>query len=181
MAGWGADKAQAMELLQSLGISEKTIVLPVAGKRRLVQYLRSANCLIDQLSLGYYGASALEAMACGVPTIMKLNKAQYDAFLPEGCPPVRQAQTEDEVFDQLRDLFHNPRGAAVTGERLRAWFLETHSNGKWGKLYEAILWGTAHGLLPPFSDSPLGEALSSAEVEYHRVELEKAPQFPSYT
>ena len=180
IAGWGADQARAEKLFDDLGIANKVLVVPVAGKKKLVGYLRSADCMVDQLTLGYYGASALEAMACGLPVIMNLNHEQYDALLPEGCAPVCQAVTEDEVLAHLLNLAANASRRLVVGARLRSWFLQTHSNARWGEMYEAVLWGTATRQLPAFRTSPLAAAVGKDEFKYHAKELKSAPQFPSY-
>ena len=180
IAGWGADKAKALALFESLGIADKVLIVPVAGKKHVVEYLRSADCLLDQISLGYYGATALEGMACGVPVIMRLNRTQYDALLPEGGPPVCNVETEDDVVRCLAALFEDVNMRRDKGEKLREWFLETHSNSKWGKLYEAVLWGTAEGRLPSFVTSPLAMRLQPDESAYHRSGLAGAPQFPNY-
>ena len=180
IAGWGSDQARANKLFDELGIAGKVLIVPVAGKRKLVDYLRSADCLIDQLNLGYYGASALEGMACGVPVIMNLNREQYDALLPEGSAPVCQAETEEEVFRHLSELHDNLSFRVGVGERLRNWFLQTHGNAKWGKLYEAVLWGTAEHRLPPYDSTPLRSPLGSKEFSHHASQLRSAPKFPSY-
>src|SRR5207253_320495 len=52
--GWGADLPQMRRKLADLGIADRAIMLPAAGKRRLISYLRSADCLIDQFKLGYF-------------------------------------------------------------------------------------------------------------------------------
>jgi glycosyltransferase involved in cell wall biosynthesis len=180
IAGWGADKSRVEELFTKLGIENKVLVVPVAGKKRLIKYLRSADCLIDQLSLGYYGASALEGMACGLPVIMNLNREQYDALIPEGCAPVCHAETEDAVFQHLNNLHDNANYRAEVGEKLRGWFLKTHSNEKWGKLYEAVLWATSERTLPIFDETPLGASLGKVEKKYHASQLFGAPKFPNY-
>jgi glycosyltransferase involved in cell wall biosynthesis len=178
---WGKDKSRMELIFEELGISDKVLIVPPAGKRMLIKRLRSADCLIDQLILGYYGASALEAMSCGLPVIMNLNQAQYDSLIPEGCAPVCQADTEKQVLQQLLKLYYNINYRKVVGTKLREWFLQTHSNKKWGKIYEAILWGVSKKKLPEYDNSPLGVALSIEEIDYHFLELKNAPNFPDYS
>ncbi|MBK7674987.1 MAG: glycosyltransferase [Candidatus Accumulibacter sp.] len=178
--GWGADKEKWERMLQDLGIHDKVLVVPVAGKRKVVEYLRSADCLIDQISLGYYGATALEAMACGTPVLMKLNKEQYDALLPEGCPPVELVNNEDEVYSSLVALHADRDRSKAVGAGLREWFLKTHDNEKWGARYQASLDAVACGRLPSFADTPLEQPLTSEEQAYHQKQLAAAPIFPNY-
>ena len=180
LTGWGADQDRAAELFRKLGILDKVLVVPVAGKKKLVSYLRSADCLLDQFTLGYYGASALEAMACGVPVVMNINRVQYDALLPEGAPPVLQASCDQEVAAHLLELQRSPDWRRRAGEQLRNWFLATHSNARWGRLYDAVIFGAARGVLPSFGPSPLNEPLGAEEAAYHDAELAAAPKFPSY-
>lgn len=177
---WGSDKSRMELFFEELGISDKVLVIPPAGKRMLINRLRSADCLIDQLILGYYGASALEAMACGLPVIMNLNQAQYDSLIPEGCAPVCQASTNEQVFHKLLDLYNDTNYRKIAGTKLREWFLQTHSNEKWGKIYEAILWGISEKKLPKFYKTPLKKPLNFDEVNYHSFELQHAPTFPNY-
>lgn len=180
VTAWGADKEKAMQMFRELGIADRVHVVPIAGKRRLVDYLRSSDCVLDQLTLGYYGASALEAFACGRPVVMNLNKAQYDALIPEGCAPVCQAATEDEVAAQLERLYAAPELAAAAGDGLRRWFLQTHDNRKWGRVMDAILLASSMGRLPDFHGSPLDGQWDNAEAAYLAAELAAAPPFPQY-
>jgi len=180
VTGWGADQSRAMDLFRQFGIAERVHLVPVVGKKRLVDYLRSADCVLDQLSIGYFGASALEAMACGRPVIMNLNQAQYDALIPEGCAPICQAADEQQVLERLRHLHDYPDHARACGESLRRWFLRTHDNRKWARINDAILLGSARGCLPSFDDSPLRQPCDTYEEAYHSAELAAAPPFPNY-
>lgn len=180
VTAWGADRDKAMKLFASLGIADRVHLVPIVGKKRLVDYLRSADCTIDQLTLGYFGASALETFACGRPVVMNLNRTQYDALIPEGSAPVCQAASEEDVSRELLRLYSDRAAAAAAGDALRQWFLLTHGNRRWARVYDAILAGTAAGRLPGFDGSPLHAGWDNAEVAYHSAELAAAPVFPNY-
>lgn len=180
VTGWGADQEKTQALYQSLGILDKVHVVAIAGKRRLVDYLRSADCVLDQLTLGYFGSTGLEAMACGKPVVMNLNQMQYDALLPEGCAPVCQASSEDQVAMHLIQLERDRDYAKMCGSALRQWFLDTHGNEKWGRVYDAILAACSQGVLPSFNESPLEAPCNTGENCYHAAELAAAPTFPHY-
>src|SRR5262249_19174262 len=178
--GWGADLAAGRRKLADLGIADRTIMLRAAGKRRLISHLRSADCLLDQFKLGYFGASALEAMACGLPVIMRLERGQYDALCETGAPPVLDAETPDQVCGHLERLISDRAWHAEMCRELRAWFLQNHGSARWTSDYLALLLLTARHHRFRFGRSPLREPLSAEEREYHATELANAPAFPNY-
>jgi len=178
--GWGADLADMRRKLADLGIADRTILLRAAGKRRLISYLRSADCLLDQFRLGYFGATALEAMACGLPVIMRLERGQYDALCETGAPPVLDANTPGEVCDQLNRLAGNSEWHAAARQEHRDWFLQNHGSARWSMDYFALLLLTARNHRFRFHRSPLRRPLSTEEREYHATELANAPPFPNY-
>ena len=178
--GWGADLADVRRKLADLGIADRTILLRAAGKRRLISYLRSADCLLDQFRLGYFGATALEAMACGLPVIMRLERGQYDALCETGAPPALDANTPGEVCDQLNRLVGNSEWHAGARLAHREWFLQNHGSTRWSMDYFALLLLTARNHRFRFHRSPLRQPLSIEEREYHATELANAPPFPNY-
>jgi glycosyltransferase involved in cell wall biosynthesis len=179
--GWGNDFEPMRQRLVELGIADCTIILPVAGKRRIISYLRSADCLLDQFRLGYFGATGLEAMACGLPAIMRLERDQYEALCETGAPPVLDASTPGEVCMQLRRLSSDNEWAALVRQQHRDWFVRNHGSAQWWPSYFAMLLLTARGHRFRFNGSPLCAPLDQEEREYHAAELAKAPPFPNYS
>jgi glycosyltransferase involved in cell wall biosynthesis len=178
--GWGEDEATQRARLTELGIADRVLVLPISGKRRLVQYLQAADCLLDQFTLGYYGSTALEAMACGLPVIMRIEAEQYEGLCPAGAPPVLQAASPEEVFAHLLALGQSVSLRLELGIQCRNWFLASHSGARWAGVYSDLLAATALGKCFDFSASPLGRPLSVEENRYHAAELACAPLFPNY-
>jgi glycosyltransferase involved in cell wall biosynthesis len=176
---WGRDREQAERLTQDLGIADKVIWLPLSGKRRVRDYLRSADCFIDQFVLGYYGVGGLEAMACGLPMIGRLERDQYDALCETGAPPVRQATCAEEVARHLVELAGNADFRKGLGEEHRSWFLANHGSDRWLADYQAVLTATALRRPASFLRSPLAERLTPEERSYHARGLAAAPPFLS--
>jgi glycosyltransferase involved in cell wall biosynthesis len=181
LLGWGEQRIDRLAELDALGIRDRVLVLPIAGKRRIISYLRSADCLIDQFVLGYYGATALEAMACGLPVIMRLEREQYDALCETGAPPVFDAESPADVARHLLDLATSLEHRRSIGEAHRRWFLQNHGDERWAGDYENVLVSTAMRHRFNFSRSPLRARLSREELEYHNAQLAEAPQFPNYS
>ncbi len=180
LLGWGVDQSKALAQLEALGIADKALLLPIVGKVRLARYLRAADVLIEQFVLGYFGASALEAMASGLPVIMRLERAQYDAMVPAGAPPVLDAANAEEVAHQLGRLSRDAVFRQKTGEGLRSWFMASHASGAALDDYRTLMSAAAVGLPIDWTTSPLSSPLTPAEVDYHRTQLSQAPPFPVY-
>jgi glycosyltransferase involved in cell wall biosynthesis len=181
LVGWGSDKVRMIAWLRDLGIAERTLVLPLSGKRRLIAYLRAGDCLLDQFVLGYYGATALEAMAVGLPVIMRLERAQYAALCDTGAPPVLEASTPEDVCKQLRRLYGGQEHHKDLRRDHRTWFLQNHSSSRWASVYRSMLTAVAVGHRFRYRGSPLSTSLTAEEVEYQAAELQAAPTFPHYT
>ena len=177
LVGWGADEERGIALLRDWGLDGRTVLLPVSGKRRLVEYLRSADVLLDQFTLGAYGATALEAMACGLPVVMRLELEQYDALSDAGAPPVLTAASGGEIGAALLRLAEQPDERARLGREAREWFLRAHGSTRWAPAYADVLRATALGARFRFRRSPLAAPLSEEELTYHRAGLEQAPPF----
>lgn len=180
MIEWGQQSALNVERFAALGIANKVLRMPIAGKRRVIDYLRSADCSLDQFTLGYYGASALEAMGCGLPVIMRLERTQYAALCPAGPPPVVDAASPDEVAAALERLASEPGFRRAVAGAQREWFTAAHGAKVWYPALAAMLRVTAAGRRDRFARSPLRTALSPEERDYHARGLARAPQFPYY-
>ena len=177
---WGADFDKTKETISRLGLTDRVLLVPLSGKRKLVEYLRSADCLLDQFKVGYFGATGLEACACGLPVIIRLEEAQYADFCETGAPPFLNAATTTEVANALEMLATNPERRAQIAADHREWFLKNQSGKRWAADYQAVLGALAMGHKFSFEASPLGEELSATERLYHAEQLAAAPAFPAY-
>lgn len=180
MLGWGKDLNAHLDAFKALGIADKVSVLPLSGKKKVIQYLRAADCLLDQFVIGYFGATALEAMGCGLPIIMRLEQAHYDALCETGAPPVFNASSPHQVHAALKLLASGNGARERAALAHREWLVANHSGKRWHREYEHLLTATALGHRFDFSRSPLVDPLGPDEVEYHREELANAPKFPNY-
>lgn len=177
LLGWGDDLDRLLERSLPRELRDRVLVLPLAGKRRLVDYLRAADVVVDQFALGAYGATALEAMGCGVPVVMRIAREQYDALLPVGAPPTCDATTAEEVARELGRLADDPAAQARAGVAAREWFLAAHGSSAWAGTYTALLVATALGARVSFRRSPLAARLTPAERDYHAEHLASAPRY----
>jgi len=174
---WGQQGDLARKLLTEDGLAERTVFLPLSGKRRLISYLQSADCLLDQFVLKQLGSTAREAMACGLPVVMRANVAHYDAYF-DGRIPVLDAEGEEQIAGALKRLHDEPEFRATLAAQVRQWFLDNFSGRRWAGAYRTVLSASALGLPFDFSTSPLQQALGDAEKDHHHRGLANAPPHP---
>lgn len=133
-AGWGADLARSVALAEELGVGGRIRFLEHAmSKTRLLRYFRAADIVIDQVAIGSYGTSALEAMSCGVPLVINLDRERFAGVFATH-PPVAQAATAEEVAMQLQRLAGDPAQRARIGETAREWVVANHGDALVDKL-----------------------------------------------
>lgn len=177
LVSWGADLREKLESLIDPELRNRVLVLPLAGKRRVIEYLRAADVLVDQFALGAYGATALEAMGCGLPVIMRIERDQYDALVPAGAPPVLDARSPVEVADQLARVHADPERLRAAAAAARNWFVRAHGSSTWADVYCHLLVATALRSGFSYRRSPLAEPPTKAEDDYHAASLASAPPF----
>jgi glycosyltransferase involved in cell wall biosynthesis len=178
--GWGKDRKLLEQSLVKLGIAERTLVLPVSGKERMRDALRSADVFIDQFVVGYFGSAGMEAMACGLPMIGRLERDQYEALCETGAPPVLHAENRTDVARHLERLYIEPNSRRTLADETRRWFVDNHGSDRWLAEHQAVLASTALSMPADFTKSPLAARLSLRERAYHGNGLRNAPKYPNY-
>ncbi|MCB1738828.1 MAG: glycosyltransferase family 4 protein [Gammaproteobacteria bacterium] len=178
LLGWGRDLRPVQTWLGEQGLGDRVLVVRPAAKRRLIDYLRASDCLLEQFRIGYFGASALEAMACGLPVVMRLEGEQYQALCETGAPPVLNAASAEEVATALTTLASSRETREAASREHRRWFQINHGSGKWAPVCRDLLIATARGHVFSHGRSPLANPISKVEREYHAQALSSAPEFP---
>lgn len=173
--GWGTDAEEFRRRVTSVGLEKRVIMLSPVGKKRLIDYYRSCDIVLDQFVYGYFGATALEAAAVGKPVVMKLREEQYRPLYNEDLPPVFNASTPDEIQEHLLKLIDSYKLRVEVGKRTREWLVRNHGEQKTVPLMLALLRLAAENIrLPPDLDNPLRDALSPLELDYHQMCREEA-------
>jgi glycosyltransferase involved in cell wall biosynthesis len=127
LSGWGKDLGKAKEMVDRLNMKEYIYFLPyVLSKKRLRSFYSLADAVIDQFSLGAYGTSTMEAMACGRPVIMDFDMARYAPYFKK-LPPVLTAKSVEEIHKNMLKLSDNERDLCEQiGKKSREWIMEFH-------------------------------------------------------
>jgi glycosyltransferase involved in cell wall biosynthesis len=174
---WGRDVERFRQRVEEAGLAEHFLLLSPVGKRRLIDYYRSADCVLDQFVYGYYGATALEAMSVGKPVVMRLREDHYRPLYGGDVAPVLNCQSAAEAAAAIDSLARQPEEARRRGEQARAWLLRHHGRAASVPDLMALLGVTHRGLeLPPElrAQNPFHEDPTGAEREYHESCLRPA-------
>lgn len=171
---WGENANAFRKQVEAAGLSDHFIILNPVGKKRLIDYYRSCDIVLDSFVYGYYGATALEAAAVGKPVIMKLRKEHYAPLYNGDVMPVFHADTSGEMGNALITLCDRPALRLQSGEAMRSWLVRNHGEQKTAPLMLALLRLTANCVaLPEDLCNPLLDEETEEERIYHEACLRK--------
>lgn len=168
--GWGESQARWRRAVEEAGLQRRVLVLPPVGKKRLIDYYRSCDLVLDQFVYGYFGATALEAASVGKPVVMRLRAEQYAPLYDGDLPPVTRVESPSEVREAIVKLAENRSLREQTGKALRDWLVRQHGEERTAPILLALLRVAADRVpLPPELRNPLFDGLSDEEQRYHRA------------
>lgn len=122
-----------VERLRAEGYPVELIWFKDVPNREIRYYQAQADIVVDMLTLGWYGATAREAMMLGKPVVCCIRSellAEVERENPgfaEELPIV--SATPETVYDVLRDLIEHPEKRAEIGRRSREFAVKWHSPG----------------------------------------------------
>lgn len=157
LVDWGATVEESRRLIDELGIAEKIIWVQPMPHLKMIEYIMACDLVADQFFLGAFGSTLPKALACGRPTMLYLDEAIHKECFEE-MPPVLNARTEIQVFEQLYRLWTNPAGASELQRAGRSWYEKFHSNRTIANKLTCIYASALRGR----SESLSGEAVACA-------------------
>jgi hypothetical protein len=89
----------------------------ITGKphEEILQEMAKCDLYIDQLLIGYYGVSAMECAAMGVPVVCYVKKCFKSPFINA---------TSDSVYDVLEFIIDNKWALPMVSERGKKYYTE---------------------------------------------------------
>jgi glycosyltransferase involved in cell wall biosynthesis len=173
---WGESAAEFRKRIESAGMQDRFIILKPVGKKRLIDYYRSCDLVLDHFVYGYYGATALEAASISKPVVMKLRTEHYAPLYRDDVMPAFNTATPGEMGEALLALGDNETLRLQSGAEMRSWLLRNHGEEKTVPLMLALLRLTADQVpLPKDLVNPLWDEESEEERAYHRSCFQAAP------
>jgi len=106
----GPDRLEFRELIENIGLKNNVRWIPPHNKAKLPYLLNAADVVLDQLypPCGSHGTFTLEAMACGKPVFLYLDKDFRNNIAREPDLPNVQVANVKDIRDRLIELYHDP-------------------------------------------------------------------------
>lgn len=109
----------------------------------LMEEYQKCDLFIDQISVGWYGTAALEAMAVGRPTCAFIDERYFQYIDYADEIPILKLDKEN-IVDQLREIIKNKTVFPVIGKNSRVFVEKLHDvnnvSKKLLKIYQEKLW-----------------------------------------
>ncbi len=134
---------QAVEELRAEGVAVELSVVEGVPNAQLLDLVRAADVVVDQLVMGWYAMFALEGMALGKPVICHVRPDFLDLYTSVGLLqpdelPVVEASIHT-IKETIRDLASMPRRELhEIGRRSRAFVEKHHSIEAVGQVFDRI-------------------------------------------
>lgn len=123
---WGQEIEKSKALIATEDIAHRVVWLPLLPKRKMVEYYRAADIVLDQFNIGTFGLATAEAMACGKPVVTHFDPKTHEWCFVE-MPPVLRAYTKEDIFERLRELVKDPQEKQRIGQHSRDWIVRYHN------------------------------------------------------
>ncbi len=165
---WGKDSHACRQRLEASPVRGQFLFLPPVGKRRLIDYYRAADVILDQLVYGYYGATALEAAAIGKPVVMHLRAEHYAPLYAGEVMPALVVRDHADLRRALLQLAGESSRRDAHGVAMRSWLVRHHGTQRTMPLLTDLLRLAADRVpLPTDLVNPLASPLNEDEIAYH--------------
>jgi hypothetical protein len=126
MTRWGAELDKSIALAESLGVADLIVWSEPLSRRKLIETLKSADILFDQIALPHFGATAPEGIAAGIPVIMSYNPKSTEWLVAEPAP-ILTAHNASEIAAQVPRAL-DPAWLDDYRQRAAKWFDAYHSS-----------------------------------------------------
>ncbi|HOS42229.1 MAG TPA: glycosyltransferase [Armatimonadota bacterium] len=114
---------ETVERLRARGIAFEYRELSGVAHAQVIEILRDADLLIDQLLMGSHGALAVEAMALGTPVICHILPELIPTY-PDGFPII--PANPETLENVLEEWLQRPEDRARLGEQAREYAERVH-------------------------------------------------------
>lgn len=97
---WGQHIQKSLDLIKSLGISDRVVILKPISEAELGSYYRAVDVVLDQFNLGVFGLITPKALTCGASVVTSYEHAHHE-WCFQDSPPLYAASNEAEILNSL--------------------------------------------------------------------------------
>jgi len=139
----GTDKfEEAIEMLKAVGYDVESDIIHNVSHSECLKRKSEATIFFDQSECGWYGNSAVEAMAFGIPTLAYIAPEAYKGAQGkiDKMPPLDCGNTSESIFKALKDILDGDM--VELSNQMRKWAVDFHSyktvGEMWSKIYKGL-------------------------------------------
>lgn len=108
----------------------------------VLEIIKNADIVVDQLIIGWHGIFAIEAMAFGKPVIARVREDLLSTYEEMGCLEKGEVPLIDArpttIYDVLKNLLDHPEIWGEIGKKSRAYVEKRHSFEVIGRYFDEI-------------------------------------------
>ena len=138
----GTDKfIKAINLLKANGYNVRSDIIHGVSYNECIRRKSEATIFFDQSEVGWYGNSAVEAMAFGIPTLAYISPEAYTGSQGklDKMPPINCGNTVESIYTALKEILDGD--IVLRSQQMRKWAEDFHSYKTVGKMWDKIYRG----------------------------------------
>jgi hypothetical protein len=103
------------------------------NKEEMVALYSSADLVVDEFGVGWFGSIVVEAAACSRPTMCYLDTSVMEQLYP--WHPIISVNTPETIAEEIAQLYFDKDYFTKKSNNSLAWAKEFHSQEKTGEIY----------------------------------------------
>jgi glycosyltransferase involved in cell wall biosynthesis len=119
---WGPDSQKAKKFLDNPNVKDKVeIIQGPISREKMSEYMGRSDLLVDQFNSGSFTRMAIEAFKFGIPILINIDEEIHKELHGES-PPVVNAKTSDEIYNELRELSNSKDKLQRIANDAKIWY-----------------------------------------------------------
>lgn len=123
---WGGAVNESKALIKALGIENHIEWIDPLPHQALVEHIRHADAVIDQISVGAFGSLLAKSLMCGKPSLCWIEESVHKECFPE-MPPIVNVKNASDVAQALLTLSQDHAYRESVAVESRNWYAKYHS------------------------------------------------------
>ena len=133
---------EAIKMLKAVGYDVKSDIIEGVSYDECLKRKSEATIFFDQSEVGWYGNSAVEAMAFGIPTLAYIAPEAFKGAQGklDNMPPIDCGNSVESIYGAIKAILDGDM--AEQSKAMRKWAVDFHSyktvGEMWSKIYKGL-------------------------------------------